>query len=68
MTRPQFLLQIRRAGAIVTDQGGMLCHAAIVAREFKIPCIVGTQIGMQKLKDGQRVIVDANEGVVYEAE
>src|SRR3989338_371823 len=68
MTRPQYLLQIRRAGAIVTDMGGMLCHAAIVSREFNIPCIVGTQNGMQKIKDGQRIIVDANEGVVYAAE
>ncbi|MBI4139705.1 ATP-binding protein [Candidatus Woesearchaeota archaeon] len=68
MTRPQYLLQIRRAGAIVTDMGGMLCHAAIVSREFNIPCIVGTQNGMQKIKDGQKIIVDANEGVVYEAE
>jgi len=68
MTRPQFLLQIRRASAIVTDQGGMLCHAAIVAREFNIPCIVGTQHGMEKIKDGQKIIVDANEGVIYDAE
>ncbi|RMF54825.1 hypothetical protein D6745_04020 [Candidatus Woesearchaeota archaeon] len=68
MTRPYFLLQIRRAGAIVTDMGGMLCHAAIVAREFNIPCIVGTQTATKKLKDGQKVIVDANEGVVYAAD
>ncbi|HLC32594.1 MAG TPA: PEP-utilizing enzyme [Candidatus Nanoarchaeia archaeon] len=68
MTRPQYLLQIRRAGAIVTDQGGMLCHAAIVSREFNIPCIVGTQHGMEKIKDGQRIIVDANEGVIYAAD
>ncbi|MEA2097495.1 MAG: PEP-utilizing enzyme [Patescibacteria group bacterium] len=67
MTRPHFLLAIRRAGAIITDMGGTLCHAAIVAREFNIPCVVGTQNATEILKDGQRVIVDAHEGVIYEA-
>lgn len=67
MTRPQFVLGIRRAGAIITDLGGSLCHAAIVSREFDIPAVVGTQIATKKLKSGIRVIVDANEGVVYEA-
>ena len=67
MTRPHFLLAIRRAGAIITDMGGTLCHAAIVAREFNIPCVVGTQNATEILRDGQRVIVDAHEGVVYEA-
>jgi len=68
MTRPYFLLQIRRAGAIVTDQGGKLCHAAIVSREFGIPCVVGTQNGTTVIKDGQKIIVDANEGVIYASE
>lgn len=67
MTRPHFLLAIRRAGAIVTDMGGTLCHAAIVAREFNIPCVVGTQNATEILRDGQRVVVDAHEGVIYEA-
>ncbi len=67
MTRPQFILGIRRAGAIVTDLGGSLCHAAIVSREFDIPAVVGTEFATKNLKNGQRVIVDANEGVVYEA-
>lgn len=67
MTRPQFILGIRRAGAIVTDLGGSLCHAAIVSREFDIPAVVGTQTATKKLKIGQRVIVDANQGIVYEA-
>lgn len=68
MTRPHFLLAVRRAGAIVTDMGGTLCHAAIVAREFNIPCIVGTQNATEILRDGQRVVVDAQEGAVYDAE
>lgn len=67
MTRPHFLLAIRRSGGIVTDLGGTLCHAAIVAREFDIPAIVGTKQATQVLKNGQRIIIDANEGSVYEA-
>lgn len=67
MTRPQFLLAIRRSGAIITDLGGNLCHAAIVAREFGIPAAVGTQTATKVLEDGQRVIVDGNQGIVYES-
>ncbi|NQT49124.1 ATP-binding protein [Candidatus Kuenenbacteria bacterium] len=66
MTRPQFLLAIRRAGAIVTDLGGTLCHAAIVSREFDIPAVVGTQNATKIIKDCQRIIVDGHEGIVYE--
>jgi pyruvate,water dikinase len=67
MTRPHFLLAIRRAGAIVTDLGGNLCHAAIVAREFNIPAVVGTQSATSVIQDGQRIIVDGNDGIIYEA-
>lgn len=67
MTRPHFLLAIRRAGGIITDLGGNLCHAAIVAREFNIPCVVGTQTATAILRDGQRVILDGYEGYIYEA-
>ncbi len=66
MTRPQFLLAIRRAGAIVTDLGGTLCHAAIVSREFDIPAVVGTQNATKIIKDCQQIIVDGHEGIVYE--
>ncbi len=68
MTRPQFILQIQRASAIVTDQGGALCHAAIVAREFGIPAIVGTRNATERIRDGQKIIVDAYNGVVYDGE
>lgn len=64
MTRPQFNLQIKNAGAIVTNEGGILCHAALLAREFNIPCIVGTKIATKVLKDGDLVEVDADKGVV----
>jgi len=68
MTRPQFLMQLQKAAAIVTNQGGMLCHAAILSREFGIPTIVGTRNATEKIRDGQRIIVDAHEGVVYDGE
>lgn len=64
MTRPQYNEFINAAGAIITDEGGMLSHASILAREFNIPCIVGTKIATQVLKDGDLVEVDADKGVV----
>lgn len=67
MTRPHFLLAIRRSEGIITDLGGTLCHAAIVSREFNIPAVVGTKHATQVLKDEQRVIIDANEGIIYES-
>jgi phosphohistidine swiveling domain-containing protein len=66
MTRPQYLLLIRRAAAIITDLGGTLCHAAVVAREFDIPGIVGTTHATSVLKDGQNVIIDGTQGIIYE--
>lgn len=65
MTRPQYLLAIRRSGGVITDLGGNLCHAAIASREFAIPAVVGTQTATSVLRDGQRVILDGNEGNVY---
>lgn len=64
MTSPEFLPGIKRAAAIITDEGGITCHAAIVAREIKRPCIVGTKIATKVLKDGDLVEVDANNGIV----
>jgi pyruvate,water dikinase len=51
---------------VVTDSGGMTCHAAIVSRELGIPCVVGTGEATRKLRDGEIVTVDATRGVVYE--
>ncbi len=53
-----------KAAAYVTDEGGILCHAAIVAREFKKPCIVGTKFATKVFKDGDYVEVDPNKGIV----
>ncbi|MBI2129527.1 hypothetical protein HYU07_04775 [Candidatus Woesearchaeota archaeon] len=64
MTRPQFNVCLKNVGAIITDDGGMLCHAAILAREFNIPAVVGTKIATKVLKNGDLVEVDANHGVI----
>ncbi len=63
-TSPNLMPAIRKAAALVTDEGGLTCHAAIVSREFKIPCVIGTKIATQVLKDGDRVEVDAKRGIV----
>jgi len=64
MTRPEFLPIMKKAGAIVTDEGGVTCHAAIVSRELKIPCIIGTQVATSQLKDGDFIEVNADKGYV----
>jgi len=64
MTNPDWLPTIRRAAALVTDTGGMTCHAAIVARELGVPCIVGTRTGTRDLHDGTTVTVDGAHGQV----
>lgn len=66
MTNPDWVPYMRLASAIVTDEGGMTCHAAIVSRELGIPCIVGTQNATKVMKTGQEYTVDAKTGVVYE--
>lgn len=67
MTSPDYLPLMQQAGAIVTDLGGALCHAAIIARELKKPCIVGTKNATSTLKNGQTVIVDATNAAVFAA-
>ncbi len=64
MTTPNFLPAMKRAIAFVTDEGGITCHAAIVAREMNKPCIIGTKIATEVLKDGDKIEVDANSGIV----
>ena len=66
MTAPDWVALMRRASAIVTDSGGMTCHAAIVSRELGVPCVVGTGDATSRLRDGELVTVDATQGVVLE--
>lgn len=64
MTEPGYLPLMKKAEAFVTDGGWLLCHAAIIARELKKPCIIGTKFATKVLKDGDIVEVDADNGVV----
>jgi phosphohistidine swiveling domain-containing protein len=63
-TTPSLVPAIKKAAAIVTDEGGLTCHASIVSRELEIPCVVGTKIATEVLKDGELVEVDADNGIV----
>jgi pyruvate,water dikinase len=64
MTNPDWLPTIRRAAALVTETGGMTCHAAIVARELGVPCVVGARDATTELHDGTMVTVDGTRGQV----
>lgn len=68
MTAPDWVPLMRKAAAIVTDEGGSTAHAAIVSRELGIPCIVGTGDATKRIPDGAIITVDAREGMVYEGE
>ncbi len=66
MTMPDMVPGMKRAGAIVTDEGGMACHAAIVSRELGCPAVVGTKKATTILKEGMEITVDGSKGIVYE--
>ncbi len=65
MTSPDWLPAMRRAGAVVTDAGGLTCHAAIVSRELGIPCVVGTREATRLLRTGELVTVDGAQGQIF---
>ncbi len=64
MTTPDMVPAMHKAAAFVTDEGGITCHAAIIARELHKPCITGTKVATKTFKDGDMVEVDADKGVV----
>ncbi|MEW6011572.1 phosphoenolpyruvate synthase [Methanobacterium alkalithermotolerans] len=66
MTTPDMVPAMKRASGIITDEGGVTCHAAIVSRELGIPCVVGTTDASQILDENQVVTLDGNKGIVYE--
>ena len=66
MTNPDYVPFMKLASAIVTDKGGITCHAAIVSRELGIPCVVGTENATKLMVTGKEYTVDARSGVVYE--
>lgn len=65
MTLPPWVPVFSVAGAIVADTGGVLSHTAIVAREFGVPAVVGTEVGTTTIKTGQAITVDGTKGFVY---
>ncbi len=66
MTTPDMVPAMKRADGIITDEGGVTCHAAIVSRELGIPCVVGTSDGSKILKENSVVTLDGSKGFVYE--
>ena len=64
MTRVEFVPLMRKAKAIITNEGGIACHAAIVSRELNIPCIIGTKVATDRLKDGDKVGLDLKNGEI----
>lgn len=63
-TNPSIIAAMKKSAAIVTDEGGLTCHASIVSREMNIPCVIGTKIATKVLKDGDKVEVDAEKGII----
>ncbi len=64
MTSPDYIVAMRKAGAIITDEGGILCHAAVVSRELGITCIVGTKVATKMIKDGDVIEIHGGRGTV----
>lgn len=64
LTNPNYNAAFEKIAAVVTDEGGILCHSAIMAREFSLPCVIGTKIATQVIQDGDLIEVDANKGIV----
>jgi phosphohistidine swiveling domain-containing protein len=64
MTSPDFVTLMKKAAAIVTDEGGITCHAAVISRELGIPCVIGTRIATDVLDNGDLVEVNANHGII----
>ena len=63
-TTPSIVPAMKKAAAIVTDEGGLTCHAAITSREMNTPCVIGTSIASEVLKDGEMLEVDAKNGII----
>lgn len=64
MTAPEYVPAMKRAAAVITDEGGITCHAAVISRELGVPCIVGTKIATKTFKNGDRVEVNTDTGEV----
>jgi pyruvate,water dikinase len=65
MTNPDWVVAMEKAAAVITEEGGKTCHAAIVSRELGIPCIVGVENAMKKINEGETITVDGYNGLIY---
>lgn len=65
ITSPKFFSQMIKCKGMITDLGGVLCHTAILARELEKPCIVGTEKATELLKDGEKILINLNDGKIY---
>lgn len=65
-TNPAYSAVLMKAKGVITETGGIVSHAAIISRELEIPCIVSAEKATQILKNGQKIILDATQGLVYE--
>jgi pyruvate,water dikinase len=65
MTDPNYVVAMVKVKGIITDFGGILCHAALVSRELGKPCIVGTKVATQVIKQGQKILMDGGTGEIY---
>ena len=63
---PVLTMVLAKASGLITDTGGINSHTAVIAREFNIPCLVGTSNATKILKNGQKIILDAHKGIIYE--
>ena len=68
MTTPDMVPAMKRANGIVTDEGGVTCHAAIISRELGIPCVAGTGEATSVLEENSKITIDGKKGIVYEGE
>lgn len=68
MTTPDMVPAMKRSNGIITDEGGVTCHAAIISRELGIPCVVGTSDATENLKENSKVTIDGKKGLVFEGE
>jgi pyruvate,water dikinase len=64
MTRPEFVPAMKKAVGVVTDEGGITSHAAVISRELGVPCVIGARIATKILRDGDLVEVNANHAQV----
>lgn len=64
MTSPEFVPAMKLSAGIITNEGGILCHAAIMSRELRKPCIIGTKIATDTIKTGQKITLDADRGII----